>query len=314
MSASPHQVVVSLPDQDWVDDLGPIDGVELVVADLSSVPERTDIEVCVPPYMTRFDTSVFAQLPQLRLVQVLTAGYDRLPAALPEQVALANAVGVHDTSTAELAVTLTLSSLRAIPEFVTNQQTGTWAPARVHDALADRHVVILGYGGIGRAIARRLLPFEVRITALASRARDGDDLVEQVLGIDDLAPVLPTAEVLIVAVPLTGTTTGLIDDTVLAALPDGAVVVNIARGKVIDTDAILRHAGRLRFALDVTDPEPLPADHPLWRAPGVLISPHTGGPSTAFRPRAVRFLREQVRAYVQRGSVANVVAGPGAPR
>lgn len=308
MSTSVRPAVVSLPGPDWVDDVGPVDGLELVVADLQQAPERlADIEVCVPPYLQGFDRSLFRRMPRLRLVQVLTAGYDGLPEVLPEGVVLANAVGVHDTSTAELALALTLASQRGIPQFVRDAATGTWGSPRVHDALADRRVVIVGYGAIGRAVAARLRPFEVRIDAVASRARAGDDIVPHVHGITDLGALLPHTDVLIVVVPLSEATHHLIDDDVLAALPDGALVVNVARGKVADTDAILRHTGRLRFALDVTDPEPLPPDHPLWREPAVLISPHTGGPTTAFRPRAVRFLREQLSAYASRRTVPHIV-------
>lgn len=310
MAESPRRLV-SLPDETWVADVGEIPGIETVVADLASLPDRhEEIEVCVPPYMQAFDRSLFARMPSLRLVQVLTAGYDGLPERLGDGVALANAAGVHDSSTAELAVTLALASLRAIPEFVRNAASGTWTEPRIHDALADSRVLILGYGSIGRAIARRLVPFEVTLTAVASRPRAGDDLVDTVHGIADLPDLLPTTDVLVVIVPLSEATTGLVDDALLSALPDGAVVVNVARGKVVDTDAILAHAGRLRFGLDVTDPEPLPADHPLWSAPGVLISPHTGGATTAFRPRAVRLLREQLDAYVRRGTVAHIVHGP----
>jgi len=146
------------------------------------------------------------------------------------------------------------------------------------------------------------------LTAVATRAREGDELVPQIHGIDDLPGLLPHTDILIVIVPLVERTHHLIDDAVLAALPDGALVVNVARGKVADTDAILRHAGRLRFALDVTDPEPLPDDHPLWKAPDVLISPHVGGATTAFRPRAVRLLRAQIEQYARTGSIDHVVA------
>jgi phosphoglycerate dehydrogenase-like enzyme len=312
VSASNGSVVVSVPAVDWTEDVGPIDGVELVVADLQGVPERAgEIEVCVPPYMQGYDRSLLARLPRLRLVQLLTAGYDGVPESLPPGVALANAVGVHDTSTAELAVALTLASLRDVPQFVRDGATGTWGAPRIHDALADRHVVVIGYGAIGRAVVARLLPFEVRVTAVASRERPGDDLVDEVLGIGSLSRLLPGADVLIVVVPLSEATHHLVDDRVLRALPDGALVVNVARGGVADTDAVLRHAHRLRFALDVTDPEPLPADHPLWREPSVLISPHTGGPTTAFRPRAVRFLRDRLTAYVRTGTVPHLVAGTG---
>lgn len=305
---SPTRPVVSLPGPDWVADVGEVAGLELVIADLRTVPERAaEIEVCVPPYMTGYDRSLLRRLPRLRLVQLLTAGYDGVPEALPDGVALANAVGVHDTSTAELAVALTLAALRGIPQFVRDGLDGRWAAPRVHDALADRRVVVLGYGAIGRAVARRLVPFEVHLSVVASRPRSGDDLVESVHGIEDLPALLERTDVLIVVVPLSASTRRLVDDALLAALPDGALVVNVARGGVADTDAILRHAGRLRFALDVTDPEPLPPEHPLWRAPSVLISPHTGGPTTAFRPRAVRFLREQLTAYARTGTVPHVV-------
>lgn len=309
MSSPP--VVISLPDESWIEDVGPIDGAEFVVNDLADgaadLTRADEIEVCVPPYMQKWDRSLLRQLPNLRLVQVLMAGYDGLPAALPEGAVLANAVGVHDSSTAELALTLTLASLRGIPEFVRNQESGTWAAPRFWDALADRRVTILGYGAIGQAIARRLEPFEVELTAVASRARDGDDLISHVHGMDDLHDILPDTDVLIVIVPLSDQTEHLIDAAALRRLPDGALIVNVARGKVIDTDAILAEAGRLRFALDVTDPEPLPADHPLWTQPQVLISPHTGGPTTAFRPRAVRYLREQLTAYVRTGEVPHTV-------
>jgi phosphoglycerate dehydrogenase-like enzyme len=301
--------VVSVPDAGWVQDIGPLEGMELVVADLQQVPDRAaEIEVCVPPYLQGYDRSTLARMPRLRLVQLLTAGYDGLAEALPSGVALANAVGVHDTSTAELALALTLASQRGVPQFVRDGATGTWASPRVYDSLADRRVVILGYGDIGRAVARRLRPFEVRVDAVASRARPGDDVVPEVLATDSLPALLPHTDVLIVAVPLSEATRHLIGEDVLRALPDGALVVNVSRGQVADTAAILRHTGRLRFALDVTDPEPLPSDHPLWREPNVLISPHTGGPTTAFRPRAVRFLRRQLGAYARTGTVPHIVS------
>lgn len=302
-------VVVSVPEPDWVTDIGPIDGVEFVVSDLGSDPERADeIEVCVPPYMQAFDRSVFARLPRLRAVQLLTAGYDGLPEVLPPGVALANAAGVHTTSTAELAVALTLAAQREFPQFVRDADRGHWPPGRIYRALADSRVLIVGYGAIGQAIAARLAPFEVELTAVATRARAGDEHLPQIHGIDDLPGLLPHTDILIVIVPLVEQTHHLIDDAVLAALPDGALVVNVARGKVADTDAILRHAGRLRFALDVTDPEPLPDGHPLWSAANVLISPHVGGATTAFRPRAVRLLRAQIEEYARTGSIDHVVA------
>ena len=169
----------------------------------------------------------------------------------------------------------------------------------IRPALADKRVLVLGYGSIGRAIAARLTPFEVQVTAVASSARDGDDLVPSVHAVAQLPSLLPQHDVVIVIVPLSPATTRLVDADFLAAMPDGALLVNVARGGVVDTDALVREAasGRLLAALDVTDPEPLPPGHPLWSTPGVLITPHVGGASSAFRPRAVRLVRDQLKAY-----------------
>jgi len=287
--------VVSFPDQSWLDDVGPIEGVRAVVWDPREPVPDLPVEVVVAPYLRPArELAAVAGMPSVRLVQLLTAGFDGVLEAVPEGVAVANADGVHDTSTAELAVTLALAALRGIPEAVRSATEGEWSRLAGRRALADRRVLVIGYGGVGRAVARRLRPFEVALTAVASRARAGDDLVDTVHGVDELPALLPGHDVVVVAVPLTDATRGLVGEDLLAALPDGALVVNVARGAVADTGAILRHAGRLAFALDVTDPEPLPPDHPLWRAPGVLVTPHVGGATSAFRPRALAMLRAQL--------------------
>ena len=272
-------------------------------------PRRDEISFVVPPYMVSSPWQRLSLLPALRVVQLLSAGYETVLPALPAGVKLANAAGVHDASTAELAVTLALSSLRGIPEFVVAQGRSQWLPALTRTSLADRKVLILGYGGIGVAIARRLSGFEVKLTAVASRARGGDELVSTVHGVDELPVLLPEHDVVILILPLTEATQGLVDRKFLATMPDGALLVNVSRGKVVDTDALVEAAasGRIRAALDVTDPEPLPADHPLWHTPGVLISPHTGGVTTAFEPRAVELLREQIAAFVGQRPLRNVV-------
>jgi len=276
---------------------------------VSEPPRRDEISMVVPPYMVDSPWQRLGLLPGLRLVQLLSAGYDNVIPALPAGVLLANAAGVHDASTAELAVTLTLSSLRGIPDFVEAQGRSHWLPGEIRPSLADRKVLILGYGGIGVAIARRLRGFEVQLTAVASRARAGDDLVGPVHGVEELASLLPEHQVVIVILPLSKATTGLVDRDFLASMPDGSLLVNVARGKVVDTQALVEAtaSGRIRAALDVTDPEPLPADHPLWRTPGVLISPHVGGVTTAFTPRAVALLREQIAAFAQERPLRNVV-------
>ncbi|KRF26930.1 2-hydroxyacid dehydrogenase [Phycicoccus sp. Soil803] len=304
--------LVTLPGPEWVDAVGPVSGIELAVWDLDGVPDRADeVRVVVPPYIGAGERlAVLSQLPHLELVQLLTAGYDNVLAVLPDGVRLANATGVHDASTAELAVALTLASLRDFPDFVAAQRERTWLPSVFHESLADKRVLVLGYGSIGRAVAARLTPFEVQVTAVASRARAGDELVRSVHGVDELPELLPHHDVVVVIVPLSDQTAGLVDDEFLAAMPDGSLLVNVARGGVVETDALVRHAtaGRIRAALDVTDPEPLPADHPLWGLPGVFITPHVGGASTAFMPRAARLLQEQLGAYAAGRPLRNLVA------
>ena len=245
----------------------------------------------------------------LQVVQTLTAGYDDVRAYLPEGVTLCNAAGVHDASTAELAVGLAIASLRGIGEFARAQTTGTWK-AGYRPALADRRVLVIGAGSVGGAIADRLAPFEVSLTRVATSARE--DARGHVHGIDELPGLLPRHDVVVLVVPLSDATRGLVDAAFLAAMPDGALLVNVARGPVVDTAALLAEVstGRLVAALDVTDPEPLPPDHPLWSAPGVLISPHVGGDTTAFPPRARRLLKAQLERWAAGEPLANVVAGP----
>jgi len=265
------------------------------------------------PYLKGPDVAVrpLAHMPTIRVVQTLTAGAQHVEPAvpkLPRGALLCNARGVHDPSTAELALTLALASLRRVPEFVRAQDTERWEPG-IHPALADRTVLIVGYGSIGSAIEDRLVPFEVeavhRVARSARTASRGP-----VHALADLPRLLPEADVVFLVTPLTDATRGLVDADFLARMKDGALLVNVARGAVVDTRALLAEleSGRLRAALDVTDPEPLPAGHPLWRAPGTLITPHVGGPTSAFLPRAVRLLRAQLRRFAAGETVDHVVA------
>ncbi|MGW4382431.1 2-hydroxyacid dehydrogenase [Kitasatospora sp. NPDC004531] len=249
---------------------------------------------CLPYLRHAAALPVIAHLPSLRVVQTLTAGMDDVLPHVPAGVVACNARGLHDASTAELAVTLILASLRGVPRFVRLQEQGSWSQ-EFHQSLADRRVLILGHGSIGRALAARLEPFECEVVKVARRARPD----EGVHGVGELAQLLPTVDVVVLLTPLTPESHHLVDAGFLSRLKDGALLVNVARGPVVDTAALLAElsAGRLRAALDVTDPEPLPADHPLWHAPGVLITPHVGGPSSAFLPRAKRVLREQILRF-----------------
>ena len=285
------------------------DGVEVLEWDLEGPPPVASgrrIDLVVPPYMGAAARLGALAGVDVGLVQSQSIGYDDIADALPPGHVFANAASVHETSTAELTLALVLAAQRGIPDFVRAASDGRWAPAR-HESLADRRVLLLGYGGVGRAIEERLAPFEVDLTRVASHARD--DAAGRIHGIDELPQLLPVAEIVIVGVPLDDATTGLVGREFLAALPDGALVVNIARGRVADTDAIFAEAtsGRLRFALDVTDPEPLPDGHPLFALPNVLISPHVGGASTAMMPRMARLLRRQIERMLRGEAPLNVV-------
>ena len=305
---------MTLPGQTWITDVGPVDGLAMRAWDLSDDLDDPSVRVVVPPMGTTERLARLAALPGLEVVQLFTAGYDHVLAHLPSGVTLCNAAGVHDASTAEFAVALMLAAQRGIPEFARAQERGEWIGQRAWPALGDRRVLIVGYGRIGRALAARLAPFEVSLTAVASRPRAGDDVVERVHGFDELPWLLPHHDIVVLLTPLTDTTRGLADAAFLASMPDGALVVNVARGQVLDTAALLAETatGRLRAALDVTDPEPLPPDHPLWHAPGVLVAPHVGGAGDTFRPRMVRLLREQLTRYAAGAPLLHVVAGPGA--
>lgn len=289
-------VTVSFPDRSWLDDVGPIEGITSLVWDPQAGPPSEDVEVFIAPYMAPSEQiAVVAEKPSVRLVQLLSAGADAALPVVPEDVSVARAKGVHDAATAELAVALVLASQRGFDEFARAQTKGEWLPRHFRRGLTDKRVLLLGYGSVGRAIAERLAPFEISLTAVASRARGGDELVDRVHGIDELAALTPEHDILVSVLPGSDATAGILDDAILAAVPDGGLVCNVGRGNALVTEDALRHTGRLRFALDVTDPEPLPSDHPLWSEPGVIISPHTGGVTEAFRPRMVALLREQLR-------------------
>jgi phosphoglycerate dehydrogenase-like enzyme len=263
-----------------------------------------DVEVYVLPYMAGPEPGrLIARLPSLKVLQTLTAGVDDVRPLVPDGVTLCNARGVHDASTAELAVALILASQRGIPDFVRDAQQGRWAGDR-RESLADRTVLLVGYGSVGEAVEARLTPFECQVRRVARRARDG------VSGFDELLSLLPDADVVILTVPMTDETRGMVDAVFLSAMKDDALLVNVARGPVVVTDDLLAavSTGRLRAAMDVTDPEPLPPGHPLWSLPNVLVSPHVGGNTSAFLPRARRLVVDQLRRYVAGEPLRNVIS------
>ncbi|MFB9465711.1 2-hydroxyacid dehydrogenase [Streptomyces cinereospinus] len=279
--------------------------------------DPADCSFYVVPYMKPSEVGVrpMPRMTSVRVVQTLSAGIDHVEPGLghlPPGVRLCNARGVHEASTAELTLTLVLASLRGIPDFVRAQDRGEWRGG-FRPALADKTVLIVGYGAIGAAIEDRLAPFELARVARVARSRrtTARGLVQP---LTDLPALLPEADVVILSTPLTETTRGLVDAGFLRRMKDGALLVNVARGPVVDTGALLAElgTGRITAALDVTDPEPLPPGHPLWQAPGVLISPHVGGPTSAFLPRAERLLVDQLRRFLNHEPLRNVILTTGA--
>jgi phosphoglycerate dehydrogenase-like enzyme len=284
---------------------GPLPGLRFgVAAPRQPLPDGLEeVEVLVPPYLfPDVDVTLFGRLPSLKVVQMLTAGTEHVARHVPSEVLLCSGRGIHDASTAELAVTLVLSSLRGITDFERARSEHRWA-WQWRPALADKRVLIVGYGSIGAAIENRLAPFECEVVRVARRARDG------VHAAHDLPVLLPEADVVVVVVPSSPETRHLVDAGFLATMKRGALLVNVGRGTVVDTDALVAalHEGQVHAALDVTDPEPLPRDHPLWEAPNLVLSPHTGGSTSAFWPRAHRLVRAQLERYAAGEPLANVV-------
>ncbi|KUO16409.1 2-hydroxyacid dehydrogenase [Streptomyces dysideae] len=286
-----------------IDDLP--QGLRYEVADhADAAPTYLDeIEFYVMPY--RFladDSSLLSRMPKLRVVQTQTAGVEHLSGRIPAGITLCNGRGIHSAATAELAVALVLASLRGIPGFVRAQDRQEWLQ-RFYPSLADKHVLIVGFGDIGAAIEARLLPFEVTLDKVARTAR-GD-----VRAMADLPELVPQADIVILTVPLTADTRHLVDAKFLASMKDDALLVNVARGGVVDTDALIAElrTRRISAALDVTDPEPPPPGHALWTAPNLLLSPHVGGPTSAFRPRAERLIRQQLTRFAAGEPLQNVM-------
>jgi phosphoglycerate dehydrogenase-like enzyme len=286
------------------------DGIDIDVyrADGDSWPDSIpEVEFYVLPYLKGEETlDRVREMKRLKVIQTLTAGVENFLPYVPDGVILCNAAGVHDASTAELAVALAVASGRRLDHFARNQPSGIW-DSRFGTSLADQRVLIIGYGHIGAAIERRLAGFEIAsVTRVARRPRTEPVLVHS---IEHLPHLLPNADVVFVVAPHTPQTEGMIANEELAALPDGALLINVARGRLVDTDALLAEtsSGRIRAAVDVTDPEPLPPEHPLWRTPGVLISPHVGGASTAFFPRADRLIAAQLGRFAAGEELENII-------
>ncbi len=266
--------------------------------------DLTQVDMYVPSYMGGANAlSYAAKMPNLKILQMLNAGYDDALAYLRPGLTLCNARGVHDASTAELAVGLAIASRRGFAEFIREQATGTWNHRRF-PALSDSKVGIIGFGSIGKEVARKLSGFDVSITAFTQSGRDGT------VKIDDLDKHLPQLDIVILILPLSDSSRHMFNAARLASMKDGALIVNVARGPIIETVALIKelNSRRIYAALDVTDPEPLPQGHPLWSAPNLIVVPHVGGNSEAFEPRGRALIESQLKLLAAGNPLEHVVA------
>ena len=244
-------------------------------------------------------------LPRLRAIQLLSAGAEHVRPYVPGHIMLCNARGAHDAATAEWVVGAIVAHTRNFPRFIAAQKIGKHWDSTVSDTVAGKRVLIIGYGSIGAAVERRLAGWEVEIDRVARHARAG------VHAIDELPDFLKNADIVVILLPVTDETRQLVNKEFLTALKDGALLVNAARGVIVDTDALLEalNSGRIGAALDVTDPEPLPDGHPLWSAPGLLLTPHVGGAVHSSRRNAYAVVRAQL-ARLSAGQPLQNVIGP----
>lgn len=284
-----------------------------------------DIEFWVAPVYAREITQVHSHLRGVRVIQSLFAGVDLLLPLRSPGITLCDGQGMHNIPTSEWVVAAILNTLKFFPLYNALQQAHDWRgrsladehyramhhssqvnyPPVLQEELHGKQAIIVGYGSIGRSIEERLAPFGVEIVRVARTARTG---VEPVSRLNDL---LPSADIVILIVPQTPETAGLIGARELDRMKQGALLVNAARGPVVDTAALVAalQSKRIRAALDVTDPEPLPADHPLWSAPNVFITPHVAASSPMMLPRAIAFAAQQVERYLAAQPLHNIVTG-----
>ncbi len=287
-----------------------------------------DVEIWIPPMFGWLATPMFSHLRGVKFIQSLLAGVDWILPWLPQEIVLCDGQGLHNIPVAEWVMAAILGSLKHFSEFRDRQREHFWdgqsvsqgasilkndaknqrLPYRIlGEELATKKVLIVGYGGIGAELERLIQAFDVELTRVARTARPG------IAAIEDLGKLLPDADVVVLLVPLTPETRGLMNAAMLTRMKPGALLVNAARGPVVDTAALLAelNSGRIHAVLDVVDPEPLPPEHPLWSAPNCFITPHVGGSVAEFAVRGYKFAAEQVRRYMAGEPLKNRVNNAG---
>ncbi len=309
-------ITVSVPEQAIADALGHVgDDARVIVWDpAESDPpedERERITIaCLPHYSGgRTVYGRLAMCGNLKVIQIPSAGFEHAVPFVPAGVSLANARGVHDSRVAEMTLALALASRRLLPQFFDSQRRETWEPILDARSLADSRALVVGYGSIGEAIGARLRASEVLVEGVARTARVASDGTT-VHAVEDLPALLPDFDIVVIVTPHSADTDKLVDADFLAAMPDGALLINVGRGKVVDTDALLAElrSKRLFAALDVTDPEPLPTGHPLWAAPQCIVVPHVSGVEVLTNRRFTDVVKHQIDARRRGDDPFNFVA------
>ena len=284
-----------------------------------------DIDVWIPdPYPTRA-MRLWPRIHGVRLVLSLMAGTEWIPGTVGPHVTICNAHGAHNISTAEWTVASILATLKYFPFYLEVQRAGQWKrrfqasahyaaitgdtrslyPPVMLEELTGKTVLLVGYGSIGKEIERMLAPFHLDLLRVARTARTEPE----VHSVSELDGLLPRAQVVVLILPSTAESYKLIGPRQFALMPQGALLVNAARGPIVDTNALVEalQSGRIRAALDVTDPEPLPDGHPLWSCPNLLLTPHVGGSSPQFAPRSLHIAAGELRRYINGEPLHNVV-------
>jgi phosphoglycerate dehydrogenase-like enzyme len=300
------------------------EGIELVAL-ANGLDHEVEVDVWLPdPYPTRA-MRIWPHLRGVRLVLSLMAGTEWIPSTVGPHVTICNARGAHNISTAEWTISAILAMLKYFPLFLDIQRSGEWRrrseatqlyehlsgdkrvvyPPVMLEELTGKTVLLVGHGAIGKEIERMLKPFHVNLLRAARSERQEP----RVHAIDKLDELIPQADVIVLILPLTAQSRGLIGATQMGLMRQGALLVNAARGGIVVTDALVEalNSGRIRAAIDVTDPEPLPKDHPLWHCPNLLITPHVGGSSPQFAPRALKTAADELRRYMHGEPLRNVV-------
>jgi phosphoglycerate dehydrogenase-like enzyme len=299
-------------------------GVELIPLP-DSLDHDVDIDVWIPDPYPKRAIKTWPHLRGVRLVLALLAGTEWIPGVVGPRVTICNAHGAHNISTAEWTVASILAMLKYFPFYLDVQRAARWKlrfeasaryaaitgdtrpiyPPVMLEELTGKTVLLVGYGAIGKEIERMLAPFDVHMLRVARTART-EPAVHAVGNLDSL---LPRAEIVVLILPFTAETRGLIGPRQLALMPQGALLVNAARGPILDTNALVDalQTGKIRAALDVTDPEPLPDGHPLWSCPNLLLTPHVGGSSPQFAPNSLRVAAGELRRYIDGEPLHNVV-------